>query len=61
MPTASLNAWRTATGNAQKLLNQINKLSEKYDGNYSFTLLNKENTLDVFLDNLNASKGVLGM
>lgn len=61
MPTASLNAWRAATANAQKLHNQIYKLTEKYEGNYSFTLLNKANTFDVFLDNLNASKGVLGM
>lgn len=61
MPTASLNAWRNATANAQKLNNQIYKLTEKYENNYSFRLLNKSNTLDVFLDNLLASKGVLGM
>lgn len=61
MPTASLNAWRTATANAQKFLAQINKVAEKYEGNYSFTLLKKSNTLDNFLDNLNASKEVLGM
>lgn len=61
LSTATINSWRTATTEAQKLLNQINKLSEKYDGNYSFTLLNKSNTLDIFLDNLNASKGMLGM
>lgn len=59
--TANINAWRTATTNAQKLMLQINKLSEKYDGNYSFTLLNKSNTLDIFSDNLLASKGVLRM
>lgn len=61
MPTSSINSWRNATTEAQKLLSQINKLSEKYDGNYSFTLLNKSSTLDIFLDNLNASKGVLRM
>lgn len=61
MSTANIKAWRTATTNAQKLMLQINKLSEKYDGNYSFTLLKKSNTLDVFSDNLLASKGVLRM
>lgn len=43
MPTANLNAWRSATTSAQKIMNQINKLSEKYDGNYSFNLSNKLN------------------
>ncbi|RWW99549.1 hypothetical protein [Flavobacterium cerinum] len=61
MSNADINAWRTATTNAQKLMLQINKLSEKYDGNYSFTLLNKSNMLDAFSDNLLASKGVLRM
>ncbi|WP_298143914.1 hypothetical protein [Flavobacterium sp.] len=60
-PTATLAAWRKATLNAQKLANKIYSLNKKYDGNYSFSLLNKTNTYDVFLDNLNASKGVLGM
>jgi len=61
MPTASLNAWRTTTTNAQKMLTQINKIAEKYEGNYSFTPLKKSSAIDIFLDNLNASKGVLGM
>jgi hypothetical protein len=60
-PVATLNAWKAATAQAIKLNNQIYSLNEKYEGNYSFTLLDKSNTLDVFLDNLNASKGVLGM
>src|SRR5690606_18856407 len=61
MSTSSIESWRKATANAQNLLTQINKLSEKYEGNYSFTLLNKSNSLNIFLDNLLASKGVLGM
>lgn len=61
MATMDIKAWRTATTNAQKLNDQIYKLNEKYEGNYSFTLINKSNTLDMFLDNLNASKGVLRM
>ena len=61
LPTATINAWRTATTNAQKLMNQINKLSEKYDGDYSFKLLRGTKTIDMFSDTLLASKGVLGM
>lgn len=63
MSTANLNAWRTATTNAQKLLNQINKLEEPYEGNYSFRQLDdsKRRILDNFVDNLLASKGILGM
>ena len=63
MSTANLNAWRTATTNAQKLLNQINKLEEPYEGNYSFRQLDdsKRRALDNFLDNLLASKGFLRM
>ncbi len=60
-PVATLTSWKKATANAQKLADQIYKLNEKYDGNYSFKLLNRGNTYDVFLDNLNASKGALGM
>lgn len=61
MPAATINAWRAATQQAQKLHNQIYKISEKYHGNYSYTLSKRSNTHDAFLDNLNASKGVLGM
>ena len=61
MPSAEINSWRIATANAQKLHNQIYKLSEKYSGNYSFTLLDKSSTQDIFSENLLASKGVLGM
>ena len=61
MSTVDINAWKTATANAQKLHNQIYKLNEKYDGNNSFTLLDKSDTLEFFVDNLLASKGVLGM
>jgi hypothetical protein len=61
MSSIDINNWRTATGNAQKLHNQIYRLSEKYSGNYSFTLINKSDTQEVFSENLIASKGVLGM
>lgn len=59
--SANVAAWRVATTNAQKLHDRIYKLSEKYEGNYSFSLLNKSDTHQEFLDNLLASKGVLGM
>ena len=61
MSSADLKAWRTATENAQKLQDQIYAIGKKYDGNTSFTLLDKSRTLDNFLDNLLASKGVLRM
>jgi len=61
MSSAELGSWRTATANAQKLHTQIHAISQKYDGNTSFSLLNKSNALNNFLDNLIASKGVLGM
>jgi hypothetical protein len=61
MSSADLKAWRNATENAQKLHNQIYEIGKKYDGNTSFKLLDKSNTFDNFLDNLLASKGVLGM
>lgn len=61
MSTIDIKNWKTTTGNSQKLHNHIYKLSEKYSGNYSFTLLNKSDTQEVFSENLIASKGVLGM
>jgi hypothetical protein len=62
MSTANINAWRTATSQAQKLNDQIHKLDEKYAGNYSFMPLNRlSNIRENFSDNLDASKGVLGM
>jgi len=59
--SANLAAWRTATANAQKLHDRIYKITEKYEGNYSYSLFNKSNVYQEFLDNLLASKGVLGM
>jgi hypothetical protein len=59
--TATINSWRIATANAEKLSNQIFKLRELYDAKFSFGLLDKSNILDVFQENLNASKGVLKM
>jgi len=63
MSSADLQAWKNATASAQKLHNQIHAIGQKYDGNTSFTLLDKTVTknLNDFLDNLVASKGVLGM
>jgi len=61
MSTTSINAWRIATAQAQKLNDQIYSLREKYESNYSFRLIDKSNTFSIFLDNLLASKGVLGM
>lgn len=60
-PVATINEWRTATAKAQNLFNQIYKMTEVYEDDYSFKLLDKSKMLEVFLDNLNASKGVLGM
>ena len=59
--SADLKAWRTATENAQKLQDQIYAVTNKYDGNTSFTRLDKSNALNDFLDNLLTSKGVLRM
>lgn len=62
MSTTNIKAWRTATSQAQKLNNQIAYLDEKYGGNYSFMPLSKlSNTRENFSNNLDASKGVLGM
>lgn len=61
MSATDLSAWRTATSKAQTLQAQIYKLTEKYDGNYSFKPINKNNLLNDFLDSLLASKGALGM
>jgi hypothetical protein len=61
MSTIDIKNWRIATANALKLDKEIYKISEKYFGNYSFTLLDKSKTLQDFTDNVLASKGVLGM
>ena len=61
MSAIDIKNWRIATTNALKLDNEIYKISEKYSGNYSFTLLDKSKTLQDFTDNVLASKGVLGM
>ncbi len=61
MPTSTINLWRTATTNAQILLNKIMKINEKYAGDYSIITLEKSTTYETFLDNVLASKGVLGM
>ena len=61
MSAVDIKNWRIATANALKLNNEIYKISEKYFGNYSFTLLDKSKTLENFTDNVRASKGVLGM
>src|SRR5690606_16394067 len=61
MSTSDLSAWRVATSKAQTLQAQLYKLTEKYDGNYSIKPIKKDNLLNDFLDNLLASKGVLGM
>jgi len=61
MSKVDISAWRIETANAQKLHAQIYKLSKKYEGNYSFTLLDKSDALEVFLNNLRASKGILNM
>lgn len=62
MSISNINAWKAATSQAQKLNNQIAKLSEKYAGNYSFMPLAKLSNIDeIFSNNLDASKGVLGM
>lgn len=61
MSTADLTAWKSATKKAQSLQAQIYKLTEKYDGDYSFKPIKKDNSLNKFLDSLLASKGVLGM
>lgn len=62
MSTANINAWKSATAQAQKLNNQMVKLAEKYAGDYSFMPLNNlSNISEIFSDNLGASKGVLGM
>lgn len=61
MSTADINAWRNATTSAKKLFDQIYKLNEKYIGNYNFTLLKEPTTYENFLDNLNASRSILGI
>lgn len=61
MSTIDIKNWKIATANALKLDKEIYKISEKYFGNYSFTLLNKSKALEEFTDNILASKGVLGM
>jgi|GEM_PF-6654378 len=62
MSTANLNAWKNATTQAQKLNDQISKLGEQYAGNYSFIPFDQMTGLRrQFIDNLGASKGVLGM
>lgn len=62
MSVANINAWRIATTQAQKLNDQMVKLDEKYAGDYSFMPLNNLSTIsENFSDNLDASKGVLGM
>lgn len=63
MASADLAAWRNATKQADALNKQIYKISEKYDGNYSVMPLDKSynSKLSNFVDNVLASKGVLGM
>ena len=62
MSVANINAWKNATSQAQKLNNQISKLGEQYAGNYSFTPFDRMTGLrQQFANNLDASKGVLGM
>lgn len=62
MSVANINAWRIATAQAQKLNNQMVNHAEKYAGDYSFMGLTKLSNIDeIFSDNLDASKGVLGM
>ena len=61
MLTSDINAWRNATISAKKLFDQIYKLNEKYISNYNFTLLKESTTYESFLDNLNASRGVIGI
>lgn len=61
MSTADINAWRTATTNAQKLQDQIYRVSKKYDGNYSYKLLDVSDTHEVFVNRLRSSKNALGM
>ena len=59
--TSTINAWRAATIPAIKLSEQIDKLKEKYSGYYFVTVLDKSDTLSYFEDNVQASRGVLGM
>ena len=59
--TADINAWRTATNNAIKLDNQIWKLKDKYEYNYSFKLFDKSTAYEDLVDNIYASKMILGM
>jgi hypothetical protein len=62
MSTANINAWKSATAQAQKLNDQISKLGEQYAGNYSFTPFDQMISLRrQFTDNLGASKGILNM
>ena len=62
MPTASINSWRTATSPAIKLSEQIYKLLLDDDTNYYFAhSLDKSDTIEYFLDNVVASRGVLGL
>lgn len=63
MPASDISAWRTATTNAQNLFNKSYKLKEKYE-KYFWNIENnysKSSQYDYFMDNLLASKGVLGM
>jgi len=61
MSAANINAWKNATNQALPLFNKIYKLKEKYNGNFSFTLLNKSNLWDEFVDDIGIAKGILGM
>ena len=61
MSTANINAWKNATSKALPLFNKISDLKEKYETNYSFTLLNKSKTWNEFVDYVTISRGILGM
>lgn len=61
MSTANINAWKSATSKALPLFNKIADLKEKYETNYSFTLLNKSKTWNEFVDYVTISRGILGM
>ncbi len=61
MSVSNINAWREATNKALPLFTKISKLQEKYNGNYSFRLINKSKRWEEFVDDIIIARGILGM
>lgn len=61
MPTSKIEEWKQATLSAKKLNDQIYKLMEPYEGDYSYVPDYDQEVFNNYLDSLLASKGVLGI